>query len=137
MQVEYMFYSRAENPRLRVTKEEEEQYYDRGFVKIDESAICVVCSKYFCSQLFIDRSFNTNFHCSEIFSIPIIHVYLGITKLSNKNYGSNDCADNYWAIYLTHIYTSVGIFKVMPHFVFYEILKLRVKFKITTSELKT
>ena len=54
-----MFYSTAENPRLRVTKEEEEQYYDRGFVKIDESAICVVCSKYFCSQLFIDRSFNT------------------------------------------------------------------------------
>ena len=52
-----MFYSTAENPRLRVTKEEEEQYYDRGFVKIDESAICVVCSKYFSVQLIIDRPF--------------------------------------------------------------------------------
>ena len=46
-----MFYSTAENPHLRITKEEEEQYYDKGFIKIDESAICVVCSKHFYFQL--------------------------------------------------------------------------------------
>ena len=50
IQVEYMFYSTAENPHLRITKEEEEQYYDRGFIKIEESAICVVCSKHFYFQ---------------------------------------------------------------------------------------
>ena len=51
-----MFYSTAENPHLRVTQEEEQQYYDRGFVKIDESAICVVRCKYFSFHLLTDIS---------------------------------------------------------------------------------
>ena len=67
IQVEYMFYSTAENPHLRITKEEEEEYYDKGFIKIDESAICVVCSKYFMFNFYTEAFF---FHCSQIFSIP-------------------------------------------------------------------
>ena len=46
-QVEYMFYSTSENPRLRVTKKEEYEYLEKGFVKVEESAICVVCDTYF------------------------------------------------------------------------------------------
>ena len=53
-QVEYMFYSTSENPRLRVTKKEEDEYLDRGFVKIEESAICVVCDTDF--LLSLDKS---------------------------------------------------------------------------------
>ena len=67
-----MFYSTAENPRLRVTKEEEEQYYDRGFVKIDESAICVVCSKYFSVQLIIDRPFIKIFIVRKYFQFQLL-----------------------------------------------------------------
>lgn len=37
-----MFYSTTENPRLRVTKKEELKYISEGFVRIDESATCVV-----------------------------------------------------------------------------------------------
>ena len=37
-----MFYSTNENPRLRVTKKEELKYISEGFVKIEESATCVV-----------------------------------------------------------------------------------------------
>ena len=66
-----MFYSTAGNPRLRVTKEEEEQYYDRGFVKIDESAICVVCSKYFSVQLIIDRPFIKIFIVRKYFQFQL------------------------------------------------------------------
>ena len=57
-----MFYSTTENPHLRVTKEEEEQYFNRGFIKVDESAICVVRCKYFCFHLLTD----TLFGCSSI-----------------------------------------------------------------------
>ena len=41
-QVEYMFYSTTDNPRLRVTKHEEEKYIEKGFIKVEESATCVV-----------------------------------------------------------------------------------------------
>ena len=37
-----MFYSTTENPRLRVTNKEELKYINEGFVKIEESATCVV-----------------------------------------------------------------------------------------------
>ena len=37
-----MFYSTTENPRLRVTNEKELKYIREGFVKIEESATCVV-----------------------------------------------------------------------------------------------
>ena len=46
-----MFYSTSENPRLRVTKEEEDEYLDRGFIKVEESAICVVCDTDFLTLL--------------------------------------------------------------------------------------
>ena len=49
-----MFYSTSENPRLRVTKKEEDEYLDRGFVKVKESAICVVCDTDF--LLLLDKS---------------------------------------------------------------------------------
>ena len=42
-----MFYSTSENPRLRVTRKEEDEYLDRGFIKVEESAICVVCDTDF------------------------------------------------------------------------------------------
>ena len=37
-----MFYSTTENPRLRVTNKEELKHISEGFVKIEESATCVV-----------------------------------------------------------------------------------------------
>ena len=49
-----MFYSTSENPRLRVTKKEEDEYLDRGFIKVEESAICVVCDTDF--LLLFDKS---------------------------------------------------------------------------------
>ena len=49
-----MFYSASENPRLRVTKKEEDEYLDRGFIKVEESAICVVCDTDF--LILLDKS---------------------------------------------------------------------------------
>ena len=49
-----MFYSTSENPRLRVTRKEEDEYLDRGFIKVEESAICVVCDTDF--LILLDKS---------------------------------------------------------------------------------
>ena len=43
-----MFYSTTENPRLRVTKKEELKYTSEGFIKIEESATCVVIKMIMC-----------------------------------------------------------------------------------------
>ena len=37
-----MFYSRTENPVSHITKGDEEKYINNGFVKVEESAMCVV-----------------------------------------------------------------------------------------------
>ena len=37
-----MFYSSTENPMSHVSKAEEEEYLDKGFIKVEESAMCVV-----------------------------------------------------------------------------------------------
>ena len=37
-----MFYSRTETPKGRITKDEEEQYLNIGYVKVEESAMCAV-----------------------------------------------------------------------------------------------
>ena len=41
-QVEYMFYSRTEAPKSRITKDDEEKYLNNGYVKVEESAMCAV-----------------------------------------------------------------------------------------------
>ena len=41
-QVEYMFYSRTEHPESRITKDKEESYLNKGYVKIEDSAMCAV-----------------------------------------------------------------------------------------------
>ena len=66
-----MFYSTSENPRLRVTKKEEDEYLDRGFVKIEESAICVVCDTDF--LLSLDKS------CRRFYLIIGRHLTIFIT----------------------------------------------------------
>ena len=42
-QVEYLFYSTSSPPKRVTSKYEAKKYLDQGFVKIEDSAICVVC----------------------------------------------------------------------------------------------
>ena len=37
-----MFYSSTENPMSHISTNEEEKYLNKGFIKIEESAMCVV-----------------------------------------------------------------------------------------------
>ena len=41
--VEYIFYSQTEGYKNHVTQEEEEKYLNKGYVKVEESAMCAVC----------------------------------------------------------------------------------------------
>ena len=45
-QVEYTLYSTIDDPKhtRKITIKEETNYINRGFVKIEESAMCVVCN---------------------------------------------------------------------------------------------
>ena len=65
----------------------------------------------------------------DVLHVKFLHLYLGITKFSYSNDGSDDCSNNYRAIHLTYTYTSVGIFKVEPYFLFYLILLLKISLR--------
>ena len=49
-QVEYTLYSTIDDPQhtRKITIKEEMNYINQGFVKIEESAMCVVCNSSHC-----------------------------------------------------------------------------------------
>ena len=42
-----MFYSQTEPPKSHIIKSEEEKYLDKGYMKVDESAMCVVRLQFY------------------------------------------------------------------------------------------
>jgi hypothetical protein len=46
-----MFYSRTDNPKSHIIKSGEERYLNQGYVKVEESAMCVVRKILFFYQL--------------------------------------------------------------------------------------
>ena len=102
-----MYYSTKGTVKARKTMSEGEEYLDRGYVRVEESAICVVRFMPF---------WNTQSTIIYIVSVAFDELWfftlLDNVGFGNTNYGSNDCTDIFSSIRPTYSDTSIDILKV-------------------------